>query len=85
MDQYKNELTIMEKEVVQLKRDAEDKAMQINQLDITLKEAQSELNEKTNEGNLAVLFSRLPLITPFLCVLGSIFSLFIIKHKQVRI
>lgn len=75
----------MEKEVVQLKRDAEDKAMQINQLDVILKEAQSELDEKTNEGNLAILFSGLPLIMLFLCVLGLIISLFIIKYKQVRI
>lgn len=75
----------MEKEVVQLKRDAEDKAMQINQLDVTLKEAQSVLNEKTNEGNLAILFFGLPLIMLYLCVLGLIFSLFIIKYKQVRI
>ncbi|XP_064311587.1 coiled-coil domain-containing protein 18 isoform X3 [Phalacrocorax carbo] len=49
MDQCKNELTGREKEVVQLKRDGEDKAMQINQLDITLEEARSELNEKANE------------------------------------
>ncbi|XP_064004089.1 coiled-coil domain-containing protein 18 isoform X2 [Pogoniulus pusillus] len=51
MEQCKNELTGMEKEVLQLKRDGEDKAMQINQLDITLQEAQSKLNEKTNEAN----------------------------------
>ncbi|XP_049664931.1 coiled-coil domain-containing protein 18 isoform X3 [Accipiter gentilis] len=51
MDQCKSELTGMEKEVVQLKRDGEDKAMQINQLDIILEEARSELNEKANEVN----------------------------------
>ncbi|KAM6199347.1 coiled-coil domain-containing protein 18 isoform 2-T2 [Sarcoramphus papa] len=51
MDQCKSELIGMEKEVVQLKRDGEDKAMQINQLDITLEEARSELNEKANEVN----------------------------------
>uniref|UniRef100_A0A8C3N2D1 Uncharacterized protein n=1 Tax=Geospiza parvula TaxID=87175 RepID=A0A8C3N2D1_GEOPR len=38
MDQCKNELTGMEKEVEQLKRDGANKALQINQLDITLEE-----------------------------------------------
>uniref|UniRef100_A0A8C0HJR8 Coiled-coil domain containing 18 n=1 Tax=Buteo japonicus TaxID=224669 RepID=A0A8C0HJR8_9AVES len=52
MDQCKSELTGMEKEVVQLKQDGEDKAMQINQLDIILEEARSELNEKANEDKL---------------------------------
>lgn len=51
MDQCRNELTGMEKEVVQLKQDDENKAMHIDQLDITLEEARSELNEKANEGN----------------------------------
>ncbi|KAF4793052.1 Coiled-coil domain-containing protein 18 [Turdus rufiventris] len=51
MDQCKNELTGMEKEVVQLKRDGANKAVQINQLDITLEEARSELNKKANEVN----------------------------------
>ncbi|XP_061860023.1 coiled-coil domain-containing protein 18 isoform X3 [Colius striatus] len=51
LDQCKSELTGMEKEVVQLKRAGEDKAMQINQLDITLEEARSELNEKANKVN----------------------------------
>uniref|UniRef100_A0A8U8AVU9 Uncharacterized protein n=1 Tax=Geospiza parvula TaxID=87175 RepID=A0A8U8AVU9_GEOPR len=55
MDQCKNELTGMEKEVEQLKRDGANKALQINQLDITLEEARSELNRKANEGNLAIL------------------------------
>jgi len=63
MDQCKNELIGMEKEVVQLKRDGENKAMQINQLDITLEEARSELSKKANEGNLTVLFLRVPLIS----------------------
>lgn len=58
----------MEKEVVQLKQDGEDKARQINQLDITLEEAQSELNEKTNEGDFAILFLGLPFIVLFLCM-----------------
>uniref|UniRef100_A0A8C8AZA4 Coiled-coil domain containing 18 n=1 Tax=Otus sunia TaxID=257818 RepID=A0A8C8AZA4_9STRI len=49
MDQCKNELTGMEKEIEQLKQDDENKAMQINQLDITLEEARSELNEKANK------------------------------------
>ncbi|OPJ77316.1 coiled-coil domain-containing protein 18 isoform A [Patagioenas fasciata monilis] len=51
MNQCKNELTGVEKEVTQLKQDCEDKAMQINQLDITLEEARSELNEKANKVN----------------------------------
>lgn len=76
MDEYKNELTGMEKEVVRLKRDTDDKAMQISHLDITLKEAQSELSEKTSEGNLAVLFFRLPLIVLFCSVLGLMFPHF---------
>uniref|UniRef100_A0A8C9UG23 Coiled-coil domain containing 18 n=1 Tax=Serinus canaria TaxID=9135 RepID=A0A8C9UG23_SERCA len=52
MDQCKNELTGMEKEVVQLKRDGANKALQINQLDIALEEARSELNRKANEDKL---------------------------------
>lgn len=68
MDQCKSELTGMEKEVVQLKQDGEDKAMQINQLDIILEEARSELNEKANEGNFAILFLKLPFIMLFLCM-----------------
>ncbi|XP_057886350.1 coiled-coil domain-containing protein 18 [Melospiza georgiana] len=51
MDQCKNELTGMEKEVMQLKRDGANKALQINQLEITLEEARSELNRKANEVN----------------------------------
>uniref|UniRef100_A0A8C8AZN4 Coiled-coil domain containing 18 n=1 Tax=Otus sunia TaxID=257818 RepID=A0A8C8AZN4_9STRI len=51
MDQCKNELTGMEKEIEQLKQDDENKAMQINQLDITLEEARSELNEKASKVN----------------------------------
>nr|XP_026646352.1 coiled-coil domain-containing protein 18 isoform X1 [Zonotrichia albicollis]XP_026646353.1 coiled-coil domain-containing protein 18 isoform X1 [Zonotrichia albicollis] len=51
MDQCKNELTGMEKEVVQLKRDGANKVLQINQLEITLEEARSELNRKANEVN----------------------------------
>ncbi|XP_063263583.1 coiled-coil domain-containing protein 18 isoform X2 [Prinia subflava] len=51
MDQCKNELTGMEKEVVQLKRDGANKALHINQLDIALEEARSELNKKANEVN----------------------------------
>ncbi|XP_032302005.1 coiled-coil domain-containing protein 18 isoform X4 [Coturnix japonica] len=49
VDEYKNELTVMDKEVVQLKRDIDDKTLQISHLDITLKEARSELSEKTSE------------------------------------
>lgn len=73
MDEYKNELTGMEKEVVQLKQDIDDKTMQISHLDITLKEARSELSEKTSEGNSAVLFFRLPLIMLFCSVLALMF------------
>ncbi|XP_054240242.1 coiled-coil domain-containing protein 18, partial [Indicator indicator] len=51
MEQCKDELTGMEKEVVQLQQDSEHKTMQINQLDVTLQEAQSKLNEKANEAN----------------------------------
>ncbi|XP_054021041.1 coiled-coil domain-containing protein 18 [Dryobates pubescens] len=51
MEQCKNELTGMEKEVVQLKEEGEHKTMQINQLNVTLQEAQSKLNEKANEAN----------------------------------
>lgn len=68
MDQCKNEFTGMEEEVVRLKQDGANKALQINQLDITLEEARSELNKKANEGNLAILFLRLPLIKLFLCM-----------------
>lgn len=68
MDQCKSELTGMEKEVVQLKRDGEDKAMQINQLDIILEEARLELSEKANEGNFTILFLKLPFIMLFLCM-----------------
>ncbi|XP_029815642.1 coiled-coil domain-containing protein 18 isoform X2 [Manacus vitellinus] len=51
MDQCKNELIDMEKEVVQLQQDGENKTVQINQLDITLEEARSELNKKANEAS----------------------------------
>uniref|UniRef100_A0A8C0Z940 Coiled-coil domain containing 18 n=1 Tax=Cyanistes caeruleus TaxID=156563 RepID=A0A8C0Z940_CYACU len=52
MAQCKNELTGMEKAAVQLKQDGANKALQINQLDITLEEARSELNKKANEDKL---------------------------------
>ncbi|KAM9379132.1 coiled-coil domain-containing protein 18 [Phaethornis superciliosus] len=51
MAQCKNELTGLEKEVVQLKQDDEKKAMHINQLEITLQEAQSELTDRANKVN----------------------------------
>ncbi|XP_014106106.1 PREDICTED: coiled-coil domain-containing protein 18 isoform X1 [Pseudopodoces humilis] len=51
MAQCKNELTGMEKAAVKLKQDGANKALQINQLDITLEEARSELNKKANEVN----------------------------------
>lgn len=82
MEQCKNELTGMEKKVLQLKRDGEDKAMKINQLDITLQEAQSKLNEKTNEGNFAVLFLRLPFMYCFCVYLH--FSFFLCSIKSVK-
>lgn len=84
MDQCKNELTGLEKEVVQLKRDGENKALQINQLDITLEEARSELNKKANEGNLAILFLRVPFYCS-VCVRHFSFpSCFIIKYMRVK-
>lgn len=84
MDQCKNELTGMEKEVVQLKRDGANKALQINQLEITLEEARSELNRKANEGNLAILSLRLSFINYSSLCIGH-FSFpppFIIKYNK---
>lgn len=52
MDQCKDELIDMEKELIQLRRDGETKTMQLNQLGITLEQLQSEVNKKTNQGNL---------------------------------
>ncbi|XP_006265617.4 coiled-coil domain-containing protein 18 isoform X2 [Alligator mississippiensis] len=49
MDQCKDELIDMEKELIQLRRDGETKTMQLNQLGITLEQLQSEVNKKTNQ------------------------------------
>ncbi|XP_045703000.1 coiled-coil domain-containing protein 18 [Phyllostomus hastatus] len=48
MDQYKEELSKMEKEVMYLKRDGENKAMHISQLDMILEQTRTELEKKTN-------------------------------------
>ncbi|XP_055979221.1 coiled-coil domain-containing protein 18 [Sorex fumeus] len=48
MDQYKEELCKMEKEIMHLKRDGENKAMHLNQLDILLEQTKTELDKKTN-------------------------------------
>ncbi|KAM7099413.1 coiled-coil domain-containing protein 18 isoform 5-T7 [Molossus nigricans] len=48
MDQYKEELSTMEKEIMHLKRDGENKAMHISQLDMILEQTRTELDKKTN-------------------------------------
>nr|KAF6504240.1 coiled-coil domain containing 18 [Rousettus aegyptiacus] len=48
MDQYKEELSKMEKEVMHLKRDGENKAMHLSQLDMILEQTRTELDKKTN-------------------------------------
>ncbi|XP_063481480.1 coiled-coil domain-containing protein 18 isoform X6 [Symphalangus syndactylus] len=48
MDQYKEELSKMEKEIMHLKRDGEDKAMHLCQLDMVLDQTKTELEKKTN-------------------------------------
>ncbi|XP_075414614.1 coiled-coil domain-containing protein 18 [Tenrec ecaudatus] len=48
MDQYKEELTRMEKEMMHLKRDGENKAMHLSQLDMILEQTKTELDKKTN-------------------------------------
>ncbi|XP_032011228.1 coiled-coil domain-containing protein 18 isoform X3 [Hylobates moloch] len=48
MDQYKEELSKMEKEIMHLKRDGEDKAMHLYQLDMVLDQTKTELEKKTN-------------------------------------
>ncbi|XP_045055450.2 coiled-coil domain-containing protein 18 [Desmodus rotundus] len=48
MDQYKEELSKMEKEIMHLKRDGENKAMHISQLDMILEQTRTELEKKTN-------------------------------------
>ncbi|DAA31422.1 coiled-coil domain-containing protein 18 isoform X1 [Bos indicus] len=48
MDQYKEELSKMEKEIMHLKRDGENKAMHVSQLDMILEQTKTELDKKTN-------------------------------------
>ncbi|XP_047275476.1 coiled-coil domain-containing protein 18 isoform X21 [Homo sapiens] len=48
MDQYKEELSKMEKEIMHLKRDGENKAMHLSQLDMILDQTKTELEKKTN-------------------------------------
>ncbi|XP_061267148.1 coiled-coil domain-containing protein 18 isoform X1 [Bos javanicus] len=48
MDQYKEELSKMEKEIMHLKRDGENKAMHLSQLDMILEQTKTELDKKTN-------------------------------------
>ncbi|XP_019523092.1 PREDICTED: coiled-coil domain-containing protein 18 [Hipposideros armiger] len=48
MDQYKEELSQMEKEIMHLKRDGENKAMHLSQLDMILEQTRTELDKKTN-------------------------------------
>ncbi|XP_036901403.1 coiled-coil domain-containing protein 18 isoform X2 [Sturnira hondurensis] len=48
MDQYKEELSKMEKDLMHLKRDGENKAMHISQLDMILEQTRTELEKKTN-------------------------------------
>ncbi|XP_077602296.1 coiled-coil domain-containing protein 18 isoform X3 [Crocuta crocuta] len=48
MDQYKEELSKMEKEIIYLKRDGESKAMHLSQLEMILEQTKTELDKKTN-------------------------------------
>ena len=54
MDQYKEELSKMEKEIMHLKRDGENKAMHLSQLDMVLEQTKTELDKKTNAGKQQV-------------------------------
>ena len=54
MDQYKEELSKMEKEIMYLKRDGENKAMHLSQLDMILEQTKTELDKKTNSGKQQV-------------------------------
>ncbi|KAM3841783.1 coiled-coil domain-containing protein 18 [Vipera latastei] len=49
MDQCKDELIDMEKELVHLRRDGDSKAMQMSQLEISLQQRISEFNKKTHQ------------------------------------
>eukprot|EP00071_Canis_lupus_P021166 XP_013970300.2 coiled-coil domain-containing protein 18 isoform X4 [Canis lupus familiaris] len=48
MDQYKEDLSKMEKEIMYLKRDGENKVMHLSQLDMILEQTKTELDKKTN-------------------------------------
>ncbi|XP_021562977.1 coiled-coil domain-containing protein 18 isoform X1 [Carlito syrichta] len=48
MDQYKEELSKMEKEIMHLKRDGESKTMHLSQLDMILDQTKTDLEKKTN-------------------------------------
>lgn len=54
MDQYKEELSKMEKELIYLKRDGESKAMHLSQLEMILEQTKTELDKKTNSGKQQV-------------------------------
>lgn len=54
MDQYKEELSKMEKEIMHLKRDGENKTMHLTQLDMILEQTKTELDKKTNAGKQQV-------------------------------
>ena len=54
MDHYKEELYKMEKEIKHLKRDGENKAMHLSQLDMILEQTRTELDKKTNAGKQQV-------------------------------
>lgn len=54
MDHYKEELYKMEKEIKHLKRDGENKAMHLSQLDMILEQTKTELDKKTNAGKQQV-------------------------------
>jgi len=44
----------MEKEIIHLKRDGENKSMQLSQLDMVLDQTKTELEKTTNSGNQLV-------------------------------
>uniref|UniRef100_A0A8C4VTD3 Coiled-coil domain containing 18 n=1 Tax=Gopherus evgoodei TaxID=1825980 RepID=A0A8C4VTD3_9SAUR len=52
MDQCKDDLIGMEKELVHLRRDGETKTVQLSHLEMTLEDTQSELNKKTQQDKL---------------------------------
>lgn len=54
MDQYKEELSKMEKEIIHLKRDGENKSIHLSQLDMILDQTKTELEKKTNAGKQLV-------------------------------